>query len=177
MNPRNINFWDFNLSNYLLFTIPILIVECIAILGSKLTDYKAAGLIIGTIAGTLMAFQTVTKRITALPDQTLIPYFVILGMFYGAMTFLVTQFAFMKAKANQVIPFFTSASIILATLASIFALNEKLVIFQILGIILVILGIIYLTAFREEEADKNHSILKNIIKKFIGNPNSKIEIE
>ena len=129
-----------------------MIIEGIAFIGCLLTGYKAAGLVIGTIAGTFMALQTVTKRITALPDPNLTLWFSILVIVFSVITLGITQFAFVKAKANEVLPCFTSASIVIATVAGIFALNEKIHLIQILGIIAVLVGIIFLTAFKEEES-------------------------
>jgi len=127
-----------------------LFLEGILIIISKLKEYKAAGLIIGFTAGTFMAFQTVSKRITAIPNPFLKLAFSIITLIIALITFFVTQFAFSKAKANMVVPCLTSASISLSILIGVIVLNESILIMQIIGIIIVICGIVCLTAFRKE---------------------------
>ena len=151
INLGDIVYEDFNLNIFLILSISILCVEGILILISKFNKYKAAGLIIGITAGSFMAFQTVAKRVTAIIDPTITLIFTIITLITAVMTLLITQFAFTKAKANQVLPCFTSASIILATLTGLFALNESIILIQIFGIVFVITGIILITKFKKEE--------------------------
>lgn len=148
---------DFYLINFLLILVTILIVEGALIIFSILRGYKAAGLIIGSTAGTFMAFQTVTKRITVLPILQVVIIASIFVFVFGAVTLLVTQFALLKARANQVVPCFTSASIVLATFTGSLALSEFLLPPQIVGIVLVVVGVIFLTSFKKEE-DTEESI-------------------
>ena len=96
-----------------------------------------------------MALQTVTKRITAIPDPVVTIVFTFISFGVTTLTFLFTQFAFAKANANIVVPCFTSASIIIAILIGVIALSEEIILIQILGIFLIIIGVILLTAFRE----------------------------
>ena len=131
-------------------------MEAVLIIISKLNDYKYAGLIIGSTAGTFMAIQTVSKRITAIPDFNLIIVFIILTIIVAFFTLLFTQVAFTKAKANVVIPCFTSASISLALIIGIIALNERIELIQLIGIVLIICGIIFLTAFKKGNNQKNN---------------------
>lgn len=151
INTGTINTDDVNLGTFLLFLIPIIIVESIAIVGSHFNDYKFAGLILGFSAGTFMAFQTVSKRITAVPDPTLTTIFTFMSLIMAGLTLGVTQYGLAKAKANIVVPCFTSASITIAIISGIVALNEAIVPMQIVGIVAIVLGIIFLTAFKEEE--------------------------
>ena len=155
-NTGEINAADFNLNMFLLFSLPILGIEIVAIFISKFKDYKFAGLIIGITAGTLMAFQTFTKRVTAIPENFLI--FTGIMFAVAVSTLVVTQFAFAKANANVVVPCFTSASIVLATLSGAIALNELIEPIQIIGIILIVLGVICLTAFKKEEIRKSEDL-------------------
>jgi drug/metabolite transporter (DMT)-like permease len=150
LNIEDIQYADFNLIALNVFMITIIIVEIIAILVSKYNKYKAAGFIIGVTAGTFMALQTVSKRITAIPDPTLIIVFTILSFGATTLTFLFTQFAFAKAKANIVIPCFTSASITIAILIGVIALNEELIIIQVIGIIIIIIGVIMVSLFNRK---------------------------
>jgi len=139
---------DFNLPFFLCFSIIILVIETILIFISKSNDYKLVGIIIALTAGTTNALQTVSKRITTIPEMTL--YFTLATFIFATSTLLITQYAFTKAKANQVVPCFTSTSIILASLMSILALNGSISWIQVIGIILIVIGIILISAFQKE---------------------------
>lgn len=165
-NTVNIQYADFNQASFLTFTITVVIVELLAILVSIFNHYKLAGLILGITAGTFMALQTVTKRITAIPDPMLALIFTFISFGVTALTFLFTQFAFVKAKANIVVPCFTSASIIIAILIGVMALSEEIILIQIFGIVMMIIGVVLLTAFSKkekiEEESKSKSELENL---------------
>ena len=151
LNPGTLIMANFNQFNLIVFIVIITILTSFGITICALNGFKGAGFIIGTSAGAFMACQTVTKRITALPDPTITSIYIVLVMIFAILSLGVTQFAFAKAKANRVLPCFTSASIILATIFGAFAMNELIHYFQIIGIIIIIIGIIFLTAFRKEE--------------------------
>jgi uncharacterized membrane protein len=150
-NPRQIQLSDFNLVSFIITFSFLLLFESILIIISRFNQYKAAGLVIGFTAGTFMAFQTVSKRITAIPDTSLKTIFSVSTFIIALLTFFTTQFAFSKSKANRVIPCFTSASITLSIIIGVIALNESIIIIQIVGICVVIFGVICLTAFRKED--------------------------
>lgn len=142
---------DVNLLSLLFISIIIIGIEMILIFFSRANNYKASGLILGGTGGTLMALQTVSKRITSSPDTFLTILFGILTLIMATITLLITQFAFAKSKANRVVPCFTSVSIVLAILLGVISLNEDILAIQIIGIIIIIAGVILLTAFRKEE--------------------------
>lgn len=148
INVGSLSMSDFNLPFFLCFSIIILVIEAILIFISKLNDYKLVGIIIALTAGTTNALQTVSKRITTIPEMTL--YFTLATFIFALLTLLITQYAFTKAKANQVVPCFTSTSIILASLMSILALNGSISWIQVIGIILIVIGIILISAFQKE---------------------------
>jgi uncharacterized membrane protein len=122
----------------------------VLIVFSRTQDDKGAGFVLGTTAGTLMAFQTVSKRITAIPNLSLTVIFGILTLILAVFTLLMTQLAFAKSKANRVVPCFTSASISLSILIGVITLQEQIIIIQVIGIVVVVAGVIVLTAFRKE---------------------------
>ncbi|GAJ22119.1 unnamed protein product, partial [marine sediment metagenome] len=64
--------------------------------------------------------------------------FTLATFIFALSTLLITQYAFAKAKANQVVPCFTSTSIILASLMSVLALNGSISWIQVIGIILIV---------------------------------------
>jgi uncharacterized membrane protein len=150
-NSRQIQSSDFNMISLIITFSFLLFFEGILIIISRFNEYKGAGLVIGFTAGTFMAFQTVSKRITAIPDTSLKAIFSVITLIIALLTFFTTQFAFSKSKANRVVPCFTSASITFSIIIGVIALNESIIIIQIIGIIVVIFGVICLTAFRKED--------------------------
>lgn len=134
------------------YCVALVVVELILIFISKSNGYKYGGLAIGFTAGTFMAFQTLSKRLSFLQDYQLV--FSVLVIVLAGLTFLFTQFGFTKAKANQVLPCFASASVIIATLAGMLVLNEALIPVQLVGIIGVVVGVIFLTAYKKENPEK-----------------------
>jgi drug/metabolite transporter (DMT)-like permease len=149
-NPSNVQSGDFNFFYFIIIVCILSLLEGILIIISKLSNYKAAGLILGSTAGTLMGFQTVSKRVTAIPDPYLQIIFSIMTMIMAVLTLILTQFAFSKSKANRVVPCFTSASISLSIFIGVITLNELIIPIQLIGIGIVVLGVIFLTAFRKE---------------------------
>ena len=134
----------FNSTLFLIFLGVIMGVFIILGLYSKYNKYVAAGLVFGSFAGAFMCFQTLTKRITLLPGYW---YFIFIMFGFAAATLIMTNFGFLKADAVVVVPSFTAMSIMLPTLLAIFIFNEPTVISQWIGIIIIVIGVIFLTAF------------------------------
>ena len=152
----NLNFGDllitqFNQTILVLFFIIVGVAIVIGIAICALKDYKGAGIVIGVSAGALMACQTAAKRVSTIDNQTIFITYIVIVLIYAISTLAVTQFAFVKAKANRILPCFTSASIILATVIGAFALSELVHVLQIVGIGIMVVGIVFLTAFRQDE--------------------------
>ncbi|MFX0070954.1 MAG: DMT family transporter [Candidatus Hermodarchaeota archaeon] len=141
---------DYNFNSFIILTIFILAIEFVLIFILTLKKPKFVGLLLSITAGTFMALETVTKRITVIPDITITIIFSILTIVFGILSLFFTQLAFAKTKANIVIPSFTSTSISLAIIIGIIVLNESIILIQIIGIFLIITGVIFLTAFRKE---------------------------
>ena len=105
------------------------------------------GYIIGFTAGTAMAFQTLAKRISTVPG---FPVYGIIGVIvFAPLTLFITQVGFARSKANQVVPAFTAASIVVATVSGYLILGERLLPPQFAGIFLVAAGAVFMTAFRK----------------------------
>ncbi|MHA1913909.1 MAG: DMT family transporter [Promethearchaeota archaeon] len=149
-NPSEVAFSSFEMVPFLILSICIIIIELIAVIIGRKTGFKKQGLILAITAGSFMGLQTVTKRITAIPSATLSLIFVFITFGFAIITLLTTQYAFIKAKANLVVPSFTSASIIIAVLTSSLSLSEVLVEMQLVGFGLILLGVIFLTAFSKQ---------------------------
>ncbi|MFX1313929.1 MAG: hypothetical protein ACFFHD_15165 [Promethearchaeota archaeon] len=148
-NSGKIYLKDFNLPLLLTFSIPIIIVEMIFVLISRLNGYAGAGLIFGITAGTFNAFQTVSKRISAIPEPIISSVFTCIAFLMALLALLFTMYGFSKAGANVVVPCDISADISTAVFISLFAVNEKIEIIQIFGIIIIILGVAFVTGFRK----------------------------
>ncbi|NVM55306.1 MAG: hypothetical protein HWN66_16485 [Candidatus Helarchaeota archaeon] len=116
---------------------------------SKFNNYRAAGIIFGSFAGAFMCFQTLTKRITWIPEYG---YFLFIMFGFAAATLIMTNFGFLKADAVVVVPSFTAMSILLPTVIAIFTFNEQVKILQWIGIAIIVVGIFLLTAFSPEGA-------------------------
>lgn len=139
-----------DISLLLLFVcmLPLLGLEAMATLLSRKFDYRFGGLIIGFSAGTCMAFQTLAKRISLIPEFRFLA--VCLTLIFAILTLVLTQFGFAKAQANRVVPAFTSGSILVATILGAVVLNEEIVPLQIIGLVILIAGILGLSAFKKD---------------------------
>lgn len=131
-------------SRILYFLIPLAAAEAAAIFASLKLKLRSAGYIIGFTAGTAMAFQTLSKRISAHPGLAV--YSIIGVAVFAPLTLFITQLGFTRARASRVVPAFTAASIVVATAAGAIVLNESIRPMQIAGIALVALGAVIMTA-------------------------------
>jgi drug/metabolite transporter (DMT)-like permease len=147
-NPSTIPISALNFEVLIVFSLIIIIIEIIVFILSKYYKLSVIGFISGIMAGTFMALQTVSKRITAIPNSLISTIFVLITFIMAILTLFMTQYAFTKTNANIVVPCSTSSSIILAILIGVISLNEYLVINQIIGIIILVGGIIVLTGFQ-----------------------------
>lgn len=140
----------FDLDLFIIMLSVIMVVFILLGLFSKYNRYKAAGIIFGSFAGAFMCFQTLTKRITWIPNYG---YFVFIMFGFAAATLIMTNFGFLKADAVIVVPSFTAISITLPTLLAIFIFNEPVVILQWVGIAIIVAGVVFLTAFSKIQKD------------------------
>lgn len=149
-NPSSVPFNALNIETLVIFSLIVIAIEVLIFSFSKYYNLKAIGYVLGLIAGTFMALQTVSKRITAIPNSDLSMIFVIITFIMAILTLTFTQYAFTKANANIVVPCTTSSSIILAIFIGVLSLSEQLIIYQILGVVFLLGGIIMLTGFGSE---------------------------
>lgn len=106
------------------------------------------GVVLGLSAGSFMAFQTLAKRITDI--EGLVAIFTFVMFAFAIVTLALSQWAFVKAQANLVVPSFTSTSIILTTILSIVVIDESIITIQINGIACIILGIILMNLIQKK---------------------------
>jgi len=149
-NTGEISISTFNFELYLAFSLILIGGALIVVFISKIKNWVGAGFILGTTAGIFSVFQTASKRITAIPDDTIRLFFTGSTFLMATITLLFTQFAFTKANANIVVPCYTAVAIPLAVLTGVITLNEIIEFIQIVGIVFIIAGIIFLTAFKKE---------------------------
>ncbi len=120
---------------------------------------RFGGIAMACIAGTAMAFQTVSKRISAIPEIG--PLYSAIMFAFAVATLAITQVALVLARANIVVSCFTSMSILLATVTGVVAIGEMLIGPQIAAIGILIAGVVCLTAFRKEE--KNATTKESLV--------------
>ncbi|NVM27224.1 MAG: hypothetical protein HWN65_00170 [Candidatus Helarchaeota archaeon] len=129
---------------FIIFLSVVMGIFLLLTLYTKLSNWRAVGVILGSFAGAFMCFQTLTKRISWMPGFEFHTF--IMFLFAGA-TLIMTNIAFIKADAVIVVPSFTSMSITLPTIFAIFLFREPVVPLQWVGIIIIVFGVILLTAF------------------------------
>ena len=130
--------------NILRIFLPLLAAEGAWIAVSLRGKLPLLGVAFGIAAGTMMAFQTLAKRISAVPGAA-VPAG-IAAIVFAVLTLAVTQLGFAKAPASRVVPAFTSASILAAVLGGQVLLQEAADPGQWVGIGIVVAGVIALSA-------------------------------
>lgn len=124
--------------------LPLVLAEAVWIGVALWKRLPLIGIAFGIGAGTMMAFQTLSKRISAVPGAA-VPAG-IAAVIFAILTLVVTQFGFAKAPASRVVPAFTSASILIAVLGGQVLLSEAVGPMQWLGIGIVVVGVIAVSA-------------------------------
>lgn len=150
VNPALVDPGLVNLPLFFLL-LPVLLGAGVAgILVSRARGYKHAGVVLGLVSGTLMAFQTVAKRVTSVPDALLGVSFSVLVLLFALFTMVTSQLAFAKGDANRVQPCFTSMSIFLATVLGGVTLGEIILLPQYIGLALALAGVFLITVIDKE---------------------------
>ncbi len=146
---------EFNVMLFWGIVILLVVVEGTLFIVTRVVSRlrKFSGIAMACIAGTVMAFQTVTKRISAIPEIGPLYSAIMLG--FAVATLALSQVALTLARVNVVVSCFTSLSILLATVVGVVAIGEFLVAPQIAAIGVLLAGVLCLTAFRKEEKITN----------------------
>ncbi|TFG16996.1 MAG: DMT family transporter [Promethearchaeota archaeon] len=147
VNPSEISFNTLKIEMLVFLSVVVIVIELIIYSFSKYYNLRIVGFILGITAGTFVALQTASKRITAIPNSNLSIIFIIITFIMAIFSLIFTQYAFTKANANTVVPCSTSSSILLAIFIGVFSLSEQIVLHQIVGVVFLIGGIILLTGF------------------------------
>ena len=144
---------------YALFLI--IFCVCIAIYAFK-SGKRFFGVIFGTISGIAgglsIIFQYAAMRFGPTGDLfadiwiivssfPAVLYFVLFAV-GGVLEFILTQYAFTNGKAIEVVPANQSFFIIIPIAGGAIIFSEPFNIFQILGFIAIIIGVIFCTAFK-----------------------------
>jgi multidrug transporter EmrE-like cation transporter len=140
---------DINFTSFWISLIIIFFTEITAILVLLLIikNQRWSGILIALFAGTCMAWQTISKTLSGVDGIRLIFTFVV--FFFAIATLALTQWAFTKIQANLVVPLFTSTSILLTAVLGYFILDKTLVVVQIVGIGIIIVGVVLISAFEK----------------------------
>jgi uncharacterized membrane protein len=157
-NPGgSMNTWG--VTFYALFLI--IFCVCIAIYAFK-SGKRFFGVIFGTISGIAgglsIIFQYAAMRFGPTGDLfadiwiivssfPAVLYFVLFAV-GGVLEFILTQYAFTNGKAIEVVPANQSFFIIIPIAGGAIIFSEPFNIFQILGFIAIIIGVIFCTAFK-----------------------------
>ena len=133
-----------SLPRVLYFLLPLAVFEAVLVFSALKFRLKSAGYIIGFTAGTVMAFQTLSKRISGFSGFAV--YGIIGVVIFAPLTLFITQLGFTRADASKVVPAFTASSILTATAAGVLILSEQIAPVQIAGTALVAAGAVIMTA-------------------------------
>ncbi len=137
---------DINFNAFWIFFGFIFGIEILGILVTVLLlkNTRWSGILIAFLAGTCMAWQTLSKRISGISGLSLIFVFVVIT--FAIATLGLTQWAFTKIQANLVVPIFTSVSIILTAILGKFVINELIKPIQIIGMGVIVVGVILISS-------------------------------
>jgi multidrug transporter EmrE-like cation transporter len=149
ITPEELQRESLNLMNFGISLSVIVVVFALLFLIVFRKSKTLTGVVLGLAAGCFMAFQTLAKRITDI--EGLVAIFTFVMFAFAIATLGLTQWALVKARANVVVPSFTSASIILTTLLGIFVIDESIFKLQISGIVCIVLGIIVMNLLQKDK--------------------------
>ncbi len=138
--PEELQREEFVLLNFLIALGVIIILSIIVSIFAFRKPSFIKGVLLGLIAGSFMALQTLAKRVSDINELALIFTFVTFA--FAILTLGYTQFAFTMARANIVVPSFASMSIIFTIVFGLIIVNETIVTIQIIGIVCIVIGII-----------------------------------
>ena len=152
-----------NYINFWIILAATLIPIIIAIIYTLTHDYVFFGFIFGTMAGIMSGLAVALMNmaqilyggaenlfVNLLSPGNLILYLAIV-MALGATVF--TQYGLTKGKASIVAPAYNSFYIIIPVISEVLIFLNPLSIFQIFGVIIIIIGVILMTAFKKEPID------------------------
>jgi uncharacterized membrane protein len=118
--------------------------------------YRYGGIIFGTVAGLLAGIGVTLQKCSVAGG--VISLGLLTNMFFYAwavitgVSFLVTQFAFTKGTAIRVVPSYNSATLVLPQIGAIAVFGESIGLVQWIAVLVLVVGIILLTRFKEEPA-------------------------
>ena len=135
--------------------------------------YKRAGIVFAVNAGYLGGASALLQKIFMTPlmqepteSQELIslllrdPYFYVF-IVTSMASFVMVQVAYQFGKAVQVVPTFSSAIILTPVVGAAVVFKERITQLQILGIFLILLGILFLTALAKKQGVEAEHVQKH----------------
>lgn len=121
------------------------IVGCLAVAIAVKVKSRLSGVVAGLVAGILIAMETISKRLSSVPDTAISATFSALAILYAVGSLTINQVGYAKGMANVVVPCATSTSVIFAIILGLVLLGETVNGVQVLGMALIIPGIVLLT--------------------------------
>ncbi|NMC05331.1 MAG: DMT family transporter [Candidatus Lokiarchaeota archaeon] len=125
-------------------TIPVPVGGCIVVAILVKIKSRASGAMAGMVAGILIAMETISKRISAVPDPGTTATFSILAIVYAGSSLVMNQVGYANGAANVVVPCATSTSVMVAIILGLGMLGETINAVQVIGMGFIIPGIILL---------------------------------
>ena len=153
----------FNFINFWILFIIVLIPLILAIVYCFKNDHKFFGFIFGAFAGFLSAFAVVLEKI-GLIIMGGVEYFFYSIFTVGGLMFIIaivlglsatttTQYGLTRGKASILVPAFNSCYIVIPVICEYLVFSTMLNIAQITGIVMILAGIVLMTAFKPEPLD------------------------
>lgn len=159
----------FSVNKYslIIYTIVLFIMFFILVLYSALNNYKFAGIAFGLFSGMLGGIGLIFQKIVAStpPGFDLSNFasvvtcfksiYFVIWVILSLSSFVVIQIAYQHGKAVTIVPSFSSSTIIIPIVGTLFIFNEKVLIIQWFGIVLLIAGI-FILSISGEKSKLNH---------------------
>ncbi|NHI94083.1 MAG: hypothetical protein EAX96_16455 [Candidatus Lokiarchaeota archaeon] len=144
---------------FIIFLIPVLL----CIIYTFKNEFKYFGFIFGAFAGLLSGFAVVLEKMGLIVMGGVKNFFIMLFTM-GGLLFVIaiilgltatsfTQYGLTRGKASILVPAFNSFYIVIPVTCEYLVFNTALHVAQIIGIILILIGIILMTAFKPEPLD------------------------
>jgi uncharacterized membrane protein len=153
---KQLSIVNIDLTGLTIFVSAALVFSGAIASASFMRGYRYGGIIFGTVAGLLAGIGVTLQKCSVAGG--VISLGLLTNMFFYAwavitgVSFLVTQFAFTKGTAIRVVPSYNSATLVLPQIGAIAVFGESIGLVQWIAVLVLVVGIILLTRFKEEPA-------------------------
>ena len=154
---------QFNFINYWILFIIVLIPLLLGLVYCFKNEYKYFGFMFGAFAGFLAAFAVILEKM-GLILMGGVEYFLQSILTVGGFLFVIalvlgltatgfTQYGLTRGKASILVPAFNSCYIVIPVICEYLVFYTLLNLAQIIGIVMILGGIVLMTAFKPEPLD------------------------